>query len=162
MDDPAKETMEALLAQVRQRFYMAEGDALFHRDRKALIYALSWPAGWMRERQLRPTQRRYRELVERSLADIALHGDPERWGKYFPRYLLKCLQDRFRHRYDELYFELKSASNALDLLALRGKAQARASQGAIDALARVHEIVAPKRRRGKSNTQSDPSQMELF
>jgi len=162
MGDPAKETMEALLAQVRQRFYMAAGETLFHRDRKALVYALSWPAGWMRERQLRPAQRRYRELVERSLADIALHGDQERWGKYFPRYLLKCLQDRFRYRHDELYFELKRASNALELLALSGKAQAQASQGAIDALARVHEIVAPKRRSGKSNAQSDASQMELF
>lgn len=40
MGDPAKETMEALLAQVRQRFYMAAGETLFHRDRKALVYAL--------------------------------------------------------------------------------------------------------------------------
>ncbi len=53
-------------------------------------------------------------LIATRLGDIAAHGDPARFGTYFPAYLLKCLQDRFQHHGEEPDDELKHIRNALD------------------------------------------------
>ena len=49
-----------------------------------------------------------------SLPALCAHGDPACFNAYFPRYLLKCLQDWFEHYGDDLYGELKHIRNALD------------------------------------------------
>ncbi|MBE7539508.1 MAG: hypothetical protein HS122_13985 [Opitutaceae bacterium] len=53
-------------------------------------------------------------LITDPLGDIAAHGDPSRYGPYFPAYLLKCRQYWFQHHGDELDAELKHIRNALD------------------------------------------------
>ena len=103
-----------LLEVIRQRFYATLPPAHFHRDYRMLLYALTWPAGWLDSRGLTCSPARYQALIAERLAAIGAHGDPARYGAYFPAYLLKCLQDWFQHRGDELYAELKHIRNALD------------------------------------------------
>jgi hypothetical protein len=41
-----------LLEIVRRRFYAQQPPTHFHRDRRMLVYALTWPAGWLDSRGL--------------------------------------------------------------------------------------------------------------
>jgi len=86
----------------------------FHRDRRMLLYALTWPAVWLERRGLTCPPGRYRALIAERLDAIGAHGDPACYSAYFPRYLLKCLQDWFERHGDDLYGDLKHIRNALD------------------------------------------------
>ena len=98
---------EALLAQIKQRFYSSDSSGKrFYEDRRMLLYALSWPAKWLDQRGLQVSAQQYERLLTQRLKTIAQHGDSERYERYFPRYLLKCLQDWYAHHGDELYEEL--------------------------------------------------------
>ena len=48
------------------------------------------------------------------LEQIHTHGDPARYRTYFPKYLLKCLQDYCQHHHETLYRELKHASYSIE------------------------------------------------
>lgn len=149
-----------LLAAVRERFYAGKPTAEFHRDRRRLIYALSWPADWLGQRGLFCPPSRYRAIVVARLDAVRAHGDPARYGAFFPSYLLKCLQDHFAHHGEELYDELKHIRNALELAsgALRfadDAALVHARQ--IDVLAHVHRLL-----RVPAPSASDPRQLALF
>jgi hypothetical protein len=151
--------LSGLLAEVRLRFYATQPPARFHRDRRMLLYALSWPAVWLERRGLFCSSRRYRALIVERLDAIHAHGDPTRYGEYFPRYLLKCLQDFFDRHGDELYPELKHIRNALDQVcgSLRFAETASLQSRQIEALASVHRML-----RAQAPAPPDPHQMGLF
>ena len=95
MDDKALPTQK-LLALIQQNFYTCESsEKQFYADRRMLLYALSWPGKWLEQRGLPVTAQRYERLLAQRLKAIAQHGDRERYQRYFPAYLLKCLQDWF-------------------------------------------------------------------
>ena len=79
-----------------------------------LLCALTWPATWLERRGLTCPPAHYRRLIEERLAAIAAHGEPTRYEGFFPRYLLKALQDFFERHGDDLYGDLKHIRNALD------------------------------------------------
>lgn len=149
-----------LLAESRRRFYAAKPVAEFQRDRRRLLYALSWPADWLERRGLFCPPARYRALVVARLDAVRAHGDPARYGAFFPSYLLKCLQDHFAHHGDELHDELKHLRNAIELVtgALRFAEDDRAAHARqIDVLARAHRLL-----RAQAPPPSDPRQLALF
>lgn len=157
-----------LLAEVRRRFYggpfagdHATGRANFHRDRRMLLYALTWPAVWFERRGLTCSAARYQTLVAGRLVDIALHGDPARYGAYFPAYLLKCLQDWFQHHGDELYDELKHIRNALDqvLASARFAADVQRDAQHTELLAATHRLIHARR---PQRDKPDGRQLSLF
>lgn len=161
VDDDA---LTELLRLVRRRFYPPAGDpnhAIFFRDRRRLLYALSWPAVWLEHRGLTCAPTRYRRLVADRLEAIAAHGDPRRYGAYFPTYLLKCLQDWFRHHGDELDAELKHLRNALDLIlaspALAATVRRDAQQ--LETLTAAHRLLRPSSPRPR---RTDTHQLTLF
>ena len=159
--NPEQKTIESLLTLVRQRFYIDARQSFFFRDRKMLAYAMTWPAKWMSENSLNCSQKQYGGLIEERLEQIALHGNPEAWEQYFPRYLLKCLQDHFQYNFDKLYYELKRIGSALEMLAFSGDEQARESFRAVEAMARAHTLLSSQYR-SKRRSKEDPSQMTLF
>ena len=159
---PAGEELLALLRAVQQRFYPADPSARarFYRDRSRLIHALCWPAAWLRERGLTCSNARYHALLIAQLDAITSHGDPRRYSAYFPTYLLKCLQEHFRHHGDALYDELKRVRNALDCLLTSPSFAARVQRdaGQLDVLATAHRLTRPPPRRPSS----DSGQLSLF
>lgn len=145
------EVMPRLLAAVQRRFYAGRGEREFYRDRRMLVYALAWPAQWLEERGLTCSGERYAALVTERLVAIAGHGDPEKYGAYFPAYLLKCLQDWFRHHGEDLYDELKHIRNAIDVV-LRSPgltAAVREDGRQLAVLASAHRLICVTRRREK-------------
>ena len=73
--------LEPLLVTVRKGFYLntdtnaTDAKHTFHRDRRRLLHALSWPAHWLQQRNLIVTADHYRRIIERQLAEIVEHGD---------------------------------------------------------------------------------------
>jgi hypothetical protein len=140
---PDERAIAGLLEWIRVRFYAPTDPAQFHRDRRGLIHALTWPAVWLERRGLFCSPHRYRSLAQDRLSAILAHGDPARYGAYLPTYLLKCLQDFFAHHGDDLYCELKHVRNALDLAgrSFRLAEQAGDHSRHIEALAAAHRIL---------------------
>jgi hypothetical protein len=150
-----------LLADVRLRFYTTSHMALFQRDRRRLVYALTWPAVWLDRRSLFCSSQRYRSLIVDRLDAIRAHGEPARYGAYFPTYLLKCLQDFFDRHGDDLYHEFKHVRNALDQLrgSLRFAEKVSTQSRQIEALAAAHRML---RAAHSASLHSDPGQLALF
>lgn len=81
----------------------------------------------------------YEKLLDQRLDDIAAHGDPRAYQPYFPRYLLKRLQDWFRRHSDDLYEDLKRIRSQLDGIdRLLAALQNRAPENIVAALAQAH------------------------
>lgn len=158
-DDTA---VRELLDGVRDRFYATRPPREFYRDRRMLLYALTWPGTWFDRRGLTCAVGRYKAIVLQRLAEIAVHGDPQRYGAYFPTYLLKCLQDWFGHHGDELYAELKHIRNALDqVLANATLADNVRHDGRhVEILAATHQLLHAQRERRPPST--DARQLSLF
>lgn len=154
-------TVRQLLEEVRCRFYAGQPVREFHRDRRMLLYALTWPAVWLERRALTCSAARYRALINERLADIAVHGDPARYGAYFPAYLLKCLQDWFQHHGEGLYDELKHIRNALDQVLASVSFAAGVQRDAQDTelLAATHRLIQARR---AQREKPDGRQLSLF
>ena len=152
---------ETLLESVRARFYTGRSGPDFHRDRRMLLYALTWPAVWLERRGLTCPPARYQALVGDRLAEIALHGDPARYGAYFPAYLIKCLQDWFHHHGEELYDELKHIRNALNqvLASVRLATAVQHDAQHIELLAATHRLIHGRR---AHRERPDDRQLSLF
>lgn len=153
---------DRLLERVRSRFYPAgPADRTFHRDRRMLLYALTWPAQWMASRGLPMAPPAYEKLLAQRLDDIAAHGDPQAYQPYFPRYLLKCLQDWFRHHGDDLYEDLKRVRSQLDGVdRLLAALQNRAPENIVAPLAQAHAALKGQTRR--KTAPKDGRQLDLF
>src|SRR5690606_616599 len=104
---------------------------------------------------------RYQKLIATRLGAIADHGDPGRFGAYFPAYLLKCLQDWFHHHGEELYDELKHIRNALDqvLASARLAAAVQLDAQHIELLASTYRLIHGRR---AQREKSDDRQLPLF
>jgi hypothetical protein len=154
-------SVEGLLEEVRRRFYAGHPRRDFHRDRRMLLYALTWPATWLEARALTCSPPRYHTLIAERLVDIAVHGDPARSGAYFPAYLLKCLQDWFRYHGEELYDELKHIRNALDqvLASVRFAADVQRDAQHTELLAATHRLIQARR---AQREKPDGRQLSLF
>ncbi len=155
------EAVQQLLAAIERRFYRTLPRGDFHRDRRMLVYAITWPSTWLKCRSLTCSPSRYNRLIAEQLEAIAAHGDPSRYGAYFPAYLLKCLQDWFQHHGEELYAELKHIRNALDqvLASVRFASNVRRDAHHVDLLASAHRLIQAKR---ASRGKHDAHQMSLF
>jgi hypothetical protein len=159
-------TTEALLDILRERFY-PDQHRLFHRDRRMLLYALTWPAHWLDQRGLATAPHTYRQILTQRLDAIQIHGNPDRYLAYFPAYLLKSLQDWFVHHGEDLYDQLKHIRNAcygFDALLAPCQSPAAlacsAQQAHIHTLAQAHRILRPIRR--IANAQPRRIQLELW
>lgn len=155
------DAVQEILNSVERRFYRTLPPWAFHRDRRMIVYALTWPSTWLRRRALTCSPARYNLLIAERLEAIAAHGDPCRYGAYFPAYLLKCLQDWFQHHGEDLYDELKHVRNALDqvLTSARFAVNVQSDARHVDLLASAHRLIQARR---VSHEKPDARQMALF
>ena len=127
-----------------------------------LLYALTWPAGWMDRRGLPMSSQAYEKLLTERLDDIATHGQSERYRQYFPRYLLKCIQDWFHHHGEQLYEQLKHVRNQLCDIEnlLRHNIETDHGNAVIARMAEAHAVL--KNQCHRKNAPSDNRQLNLF
>ena len=125
-----------------------------------LLYTVTWPATWLDKRGLPITSQAYQKLLTQRLDDIAKHGDPKRYQTYFPRYLLKTIQDWFAHHGEDLYEELKHVRNQLcDIEALLRSQPAQSAGDVVTPIAQAHAVLAIQNRCKKC---ADNKQLNLL
>ena len=125
-----------------------------------LLYTVTWPATWLDRRGLPTTSQAYQKLLIERLDDIAQHGDPQRNSSYFPRYLLKTIQDWFAHHGEELYEELKHVRNQLcGIEALLRSQPTQSAEDVVTPIAQAHAVLAVQCRRKKH---ADAKQLNLL
>ena len=153
---------EKLLAQIQQNFYTCESsEKQFYADRRMLLYALTWPGKWLEQRGLPITAQHYEQLLTQRLKAIAQHGRSQRYQRYFPGYLLKCLQDWFAHHGDELYEELKHVRNHLHSIeALLQGCTSQRAEDIVTPMAQAHAILRSQQRH--KHCKDDTQQLKLF
>lgn len=151
--------LQSLLQTIGRRFYSHQPPEHFHRDRRMLLYALSWPAHWLQQRNLRLSASDYRQLIIQRLDAIAAHGQPALYLAYFPRYLLKCLQDHLHHHGEQLYEHIKHASYNLDLILRRLQELPPPPDQTVQTLCQLHLIL---RKNSRGRTAQSHCQLQLF
>jgi hypothetical protein len=152
---------QALLDQIKARFYKSSAsEKRYYQDRRMLIYALTWPATWLDRRGLPITSQGYQKLLTERLDDIATYGDPKRYSNYFPRYLLKSIQDWFAHHGETLYEQLKHVRNQLcEIEALLQQKNSEPAEDIVSPMAQAHAILESQNRRKK---RADTRQLNLL
>ena len=153
---------ESLLAQIKQTFYTNKlSEKQFYADRRMLLYAITWPDKWLDQRGLPTTAQHYEQLLTQRLKAIAQHGKLESYQRYFPGYLLKCLQDWFAHHGDELYEELKHVRNPLHSIeALLQGCSSQQAEDIVTPMAQAHAIL--KSQCHRKYDKEDTRQLTLF
>ena len=147
--------LETVLHYIDKHIY--EGNhAAFQRDRRMLLYTLTWPAAWLDSQALRMHREDYRDMLMDKLEQIARHGDPARYRAYFPKYLLKCLQDHCHHHHETLYRELKHASYSIEEIV---KNIQTSPENHTTVLAQAHALLRQSHR--NKNTTAPTRQMTL-
>ena len=152
---------EKILTQIKQRFYENKPyEKRFYQDRRMLLYTVTWPATWLYKHGLPITSQAYQKLLTERLNDIAKHGDPARYRAYFPRYLLKAIQDWFAHHGEDLYQELKHVRNQLcDIDSLLRAQPTQSAEDVVTPIAQAHAVLAVQCRRKKY---ADAKQLNLL
>ena len=156
---------QPLLDQIKAQFYdHKQPEKRFYQDRRMLLYALTWPAKWLDQRGLPITPQSYQQLITQRLQDIQTHGVAQHQFRYFPRYLLKCIQDWFAHHGDELYEQLKHVRNQLctieTLLQQSADSDAEPQHALITRMADAHQIL--KQQVYSNKISKSDKQLELF
>lgn len=148
-----------LLDFVRTHFY-AESPKQFYQDRRFLLRVVTWPAAWLSSRAVTLQPERYQAIVIEVLRGIMHHGKTDA-VKYWPGYLLHCIQEHFKHHGEAIYEEAKSLRTCLEHAFLGiAKAKAAAPSKTVETLAQVNRVLTAPRR---SKQASRPSkQLDLL
>jgi hypothetical protein len=159
MTEDTQIELERLLKNIRNQFYTEATAKKFFQDRNVLLVALTWPATWLKHRGVTWSAERYFATIRDLLQEIKRHGATGEI-KYFPGYLLKCVQDHFAHNSDTYCDEAKRTRSAFEIALGRainaGKlAETRAAEQTVDVLAEAHRMLAKTRRRPKIQRQAD-------
>jgi hypothetical protein len=165
-DRPAQQTpaeLVAFLCQfIRAGFYRECPEKWFadqHFIRKRVIL---WPATWLNDRGVTLSPGRYQDILVGIFTLIKQHGQTET-VKYWPGYLLHCVQEHFKHHGDEIYEEAKALRSRLDNVVM-GLERAKDAKPALDPvaeLARLQAAMTTATRKKKAPAKSQ-AQMSLL
>lgn len=154
-----KDLVDKLLHQIKNAFYKDSPN--FHRDRKMLIYTITWPAQWLNRRGLNTSPAFYEEIISKQISIIIKKGNSEIYRLYFPQYLLKSIQNYFFYNGDDLYDQLKHVRNFIPSAHdyLKHTQKYDENSRLIETLLAAHKISAPNK---SKNYHHDHKQMTLF
>jgi hypothetical protein len=110
----AVEIRDDLLQVIRNQFYQDAPAGAFQKDRKFLLSrVVLWPAGYLDSRGVTLPPARYKAILLEVFNGIKQHGQTGAI-KYWPGYLMHCVQTHFRIHGEEYYEEGKSLRLSLD------------------------------------------------
>jgi hypothetical protein len=156
--DVGRQIVDDLLGVIRGQFYPDAKS--FYQDRAFLQRnVVLWPAKWLDQRGVTLPPARYKEILLEVFTGIKQHGQTGA-VRYWPGYLMKCVQDHFKHHGEDYYEEGKSVRNlaerAVMAAALAGKDRPVADDS-VRQLAKAQALVAlPKRQPKPKQLQNEP------
>jgi hypothetical protein len=150
----------------RNQLYADQPDN-FYPQLKDLKKAFTWPATWFNDRALFVGPDRYKQILMERIQEIKRHGDTA-GIKYWPRYILTCLQRHFAAEASRYNDEGKAArdlvARTLARLPMGSPAQPAPDQFMRD-LATVHTLLKSpggRRKTPSKPTSQPPTQATLF
>ena len=156
MKSPEEKTIQNILIKIEKLFYSTPNQQrCYYQDKRMLIYTITWPAEWMRSRGLQISQPAYEKLIIERLEQIAEYGNQQAYQKYFPRYLLKCIQNWFQYNGNALYEKLKHIRDTLILIKLNlhpADSVKTEQQLSIEMMSQAHRLIKNKPRKKKDHT----------
>lgn len=146
-DRPKQETpaemVGTLMGMIRGQFYGDLPEDKWFKDRAFVKKnVVLWPATWLNARGLTLPPERYQAILVEKLIDLKRHATGTIHNP--SGYLMRCLQDHFRHHEDELHDEAKAFTASVDRT--MGKLRTAPSADPVAALATAAAVIAPKRR----------------
>lgn len=154
------EIVNELLASIRNQFYADDPQKRWFQDRQFILRrVVLWPATWLNKRGVTLPPERYRAILMDVFQEIKRHGSTGA-VKYWPGYLLHCVQEHFKHHGDDYYEEGKSMRSAVEhsMLAFRRAKDSKVSPDPVKEMAAAAAIVRVPKRRPKQ----PPNQLNLF
>lgn len=162
-----------LLRSVRHQFCPDVPDKQWYKDQPFLRRVLTWPASWFNKKGVTVSPERYREILIKEIFIPIQQKGHTSVVKYWPGYLLKCIQEHFSHHGETYYAEAKAmrAQTERALMAFRpreGAVPPAPGPDPIETLAAAHRILkthkhggARKKKLGSSPA-GQPAQPDLL
>lgn len=167
---PSQDTPEALvnrlLGQIRNQFCGDLDEKAWYRDHYHWLKrnVVLWPARFMWGKGFTLPAARYEQIMLAVFQDIKRHGQTGQ-VRYWPAYLMKCVQDHWHHHWEEYYGEAKSARALAEAAMLALQARQAPADQTTEALAMAHQVLVGRRRRQPRSTAPPPAapkQLGLF
>jgi hypothetical protein len=159
----ADEIVADLMRTIRNQFYPDLTDKEWFKDHYHFTKknVVLWPARFIYGKGFTMTGERYKAILMGIFDTIKAHGNTGR-VRHWQFYLMKCIQEHFKHHWEDYYAEAKSARSLAEhaLLGLRRATAATVAPDPIEAMALAQRLAAPGRRvRRKTET---PKQGKLL
>jgi hypothetical protein len=150
----AVEIRNDLLNAIRNQFYQDAPADQFHKDKAFLLKnVVLWPAGYLDSRGVTLPPARYKAIVLDVINGIKQHGQTE-VVKFWPGYLMRCVQSHFRIHGEDYYNEGKALRASLDKILKKAPQIPTADPIRVMAEARRDLLRAAKtRQKARSDTQ---------
>jgi hypothetical protein len=143
----ATEIRDDLLGAIRNQFYADAEPGQFQKDRNFLLTrVVLWPAGYLDKRGVTLPPERYKAILLEVFNGIKAHGQTGAI-KYWPGYLMKCVQDHFKHHGEDYYNEGKTLRASLDKILKKAPRIPTADPVRVMAEARIDLLKSSRTRR---------------
>ena len=102
-----EEIVGDLLGAIRGQFCGDLTAKEWAQNRRFFLRVITYPAGWLTRRGVTLAPERYKAVLLEIFSEVKSHGQTDR-VKFWPGYLLHCVQEHFKHHGDGLYEEGKA------------------------------------------------------
>lgn len=137
------EMVESLMTMIHGQFYADLPVEKWYKDRLFLQRnVVLWPATWLNARGLTIAPERYQEIIVEKIVDLKRHASGVIRNP--SGYLMKCLQDHFKHHEQALHDETKAFTRSVESAVAVAKAAPQADP--VSAMATAAALIHPKRR----------------
>lgn len=143
------EIVGELLGVIRGQFYGdTEARRWFQDQHFIKRNVVLWPAAWLDKRGVTLAPERYRALLLEIFQGVKRHGETGA-VRYWPGYLMKCVQEHFRHNEDAIYDEAKAVRTQVEsaMRAIQRGRDATPASDPIRVLAQTRAVLQSGRRR---------------
>jgi hypothetical protein len=156
----AVEIRNDLLGVIRNQFYADAAPGQFQKDRNFLLtQVVLWPAGYLDKRGVTLPPQRYKAILLDVFNGIKAHGQTGAI-KYWPGYLMHCVQTHFRVHGEEYYNEGKALRATLDKIIRKAPAIPTADPIRVMAEAR-NDLLKSSRTRPKHKSEAQIPLLQL-
>jgi hypothetical protein len=163
---PRQQTPEAmverLLCIIRDQFCSGLEDKEWFRDHYHFIKrnVVMWPAYEIcSKRGFTLSPARYENVMVAILADVKAKGDIPA-VRYWPAYLMKCVQSHWEHHWEEYYDEAKSIRNTTEAAMVALGTLRTPEDRTVEAVAMAHRVLTASRKGRKKP--GPTTQLSLF
>jgi hypothetical protein len=163
---PKQQTPEAmverLLHRIRRQFCVDLGEKEWFQDHYHFIKrnVVMWPAREICFKHgFTLSSERYERVMLAILAEVEAKGDIAE-VRYWPAYLMKCVQSHWEHHWEEYYAEAKSIRNATEAAMVALGSLRTPEDRTVEAVAMAHRVLTASRKARKKP--GPTTQLSLF